>query len=207
MAETTSTEAEKPRNSGRIANAMGGGSPIGPPGGERGMSTRSISPGPPAWLTATSVGQSAEALRTFFPSLSENWASPIFEHRYDPAYRCELQGWAVNLPTDESAEVLAELEAAHPRPAPERATRMALRLMAKTKSRAHSMERDAILLEELARIICEYPTCVGAHVVREWDRRAGDEAIFTPSAAELRRALDDAARPYARLVEALNAAS
>lgn len=134
-------------------------------------------------------------------------AKPEFEESYGRGYVCEVSGWRISGPPEAIAAAYRNLRAENSPPARDVAVRMARALMAKTRSAAGSVERDALRLGDFCRVLSEYPAHIGARVVLDWDKREGESAIFTPSSAELRRALDEAARPYTTLAKALEGAS
>lgn len=107
---------------------------------------------------------------------------------YADEFRQEIAGWKID---GDHRAALAVLDECFPRGDPKQLKLTALRLIAKTKRAKASIEMDALVLSEFIRIMSEYPIGVCQKVVDEWDQRDGDEAIFTPAAAELRRALDE----------------
>lgn len=118
----------------------------------------------------------------------------------DAGFHQEIVGWKID------GDHLAALDALNdwfPRGDPKTLKLTALLLMAKTNRAKSSIEMDALRLSDFIRIMSEYPIGVCQKVVDEWDQREGDEAIFTPASAELRRALDDECRVLQSLRRAL----
>ncbi len=80
---------------------------------------------------------------------------------------------------------------------------VALQLIAKTSRRTMSPEMEVLVAAEIIKVLLDFPERICRAVVDDWDRRPGDEGIFTPCAAVLRRALEAEAMPYNSLVKAL----
>lgn len=81
---------------------------------------------------------------------------------------------------------------------------MGLELMAKTKSAARPTAEQAASLAALMQVIGQYPTAICRAVIDEWDRRPVGEATFTPSAAELRNALEERGEAFIAAVNSLS---
>lgn len=123
-------------------------------------------------------------------------AEPDFLTLHEP-YRIIVDRWIV--PDEDKAVALRALDEALPPPDVETASMLALRLIAKTKQRKESLEMAAVRQSEFVIVIRDYPAYVGEFVVADWDRREPPESDFTPSCAELRRAMEDAAQPFVTL--------
>ena len=77
----------------------------------------------------------------------------------------------------------------------------AARLMLDTKRRAeNSLDEDA-RLDRLVEVLEEFPADVAAHVCLNWFRRAGLEAVFTPTPAELYQACLSLTAPRRMLLQ------
>lgn len=76
------------------------------------------------------------------------------------------------------------------------AKRMIAFLMANTKRRKEHAVSEKLLMSGLTLIARQYPRRIVEHVVGNWYKRPGDDAIFTPSQAEFYRAIKDAGEPW-----------
>lgn len=188
MSEPTSTQSAKPISSALTISDPQTASSIGAPLGKPGTFEPSIF-NRPARLQA-------ESLAAFLTS-SELEIRPVIERFYEPfrlEIRYEIEGSAVA-----AAQALDRLTEVAP-PGDNRTCRdLALLLIAKTKSRPMPDVAQKLQVADFVRIMREYPLTMVRPVIEKWDEREGEEAIFTPSSAELRRALDEVSPAFSML--------
>ena len=122
---------------------------------------------------------------------------------YEP-YRVEIVRYAIHAKNPEAVKsALAQLDAKNPMLDDAYARRLIAFLLANTKRRKEHVVSEKLLLSGLLMVARQYPKKIVEHVIGSWYKRAGDEAIFTPSQAEFYRAIEEVAQPWKVLREAL----
>lgn len=139
----------------------------------------------------------AQAVAAYMTS-SDIRVRPLFSKSYDP-FDVRLVGYDVASDGPARIKALEDLRTIWPRGDLAEINKMVLFLMANTKRREEHDMAEKLHRSGLCAVAAEYPVVIVSEVIENWYKREGPQAIFTPTQAELFRALEDAAAPIVLL--------